>query len=168
MNILKTALGTATLIVASSSAYATDLVDLGELHTGINTYTQTVGADSTFTNTFTFSLADVSTGTFSLNDLSLTNGDVNVLGFSDLSFSLYNSSDTWLAGSVAAGEFTFANLEAGNYYINVEGTTNGVAGGVYSGAINIQAVPEPGSYALLGIGLAVIGVVATRRRKNLS
>lgn len=165
MNILKTALVSATLLVAASSAYA-DVVDLGELNAGLNTYTQSVAAGSFSTN-FTFSLADASSGVFSLNQLPLTNAGVNVFDISNLTFNLYSSTDTWLAGSVAGGEFSFANLAAGNYYLTVAGSATGVAGGIYSGAISIAAVPEPSSVAMLMIGFAALGAVARRRKTKL-
>lgn len=165
MNILKTALASATLLVAASSAYA-DVVDLGELNAGLNTYTQSVAAGSFSTN-LTFSLADATSGVFSLNQLPLTNAGVNVFDISNLTFNLFSSNDTWLAGSVAGGEFSFANLAAGNYYLTVAGTATGVAGGIYSGAISIAAVPEPSSVAMLMIGFAALGAVARRRKTKL-
>ncbi|MPS47736.1 FxDxF family PEP-CTERM protein [Methylobacillus sp.] len=166
MNILKSVLVPAAFLVAASSAYA-DVVDLGELNAGINTYTGTVAADTTFSTNYTFSLADVSSGIFSLSQLPLSNGGVSVLDFSNLSFNLYSSTDTWLAGAVAGGEFTFSSLAAGDYYITVGGTSSGVAGGIYSGAINIAAVPEPSSVAMLMIGFAALGAVARRRNTKL-
>ncbi|MBL8506067.1 FxDxF family PEP-CTERM protein [Methylobacillus glycogenes] len=166
MNILKTSLVSATLLVAASSAYATDVVDLGELNAGLNTYTETVAAGSFSTN-FTFSLADATSGVFSLNQLPLTNAGVKVFDITNLTFNLYSANDTWLAGSVAGGEFSFANLASGNYYLTVAGTANGVAGGIYSGAISIAAVPEPSSVAMLMIGFAALGAVARRRKTKL-
>ena len=165
MNILKTALVSATLLVAASSAYA-DVVDLGELNAGLNTYTESVAAGSFSTN-FTFSLADASSGVFSLNQLPLTNAGVKVFDISNLTFNLYSSNDAWLAGSVAGGEFSFASLAAGNYYLTVAGTATGVAGGIYSGAISVAAVPEPSSVAMLMIGFAALGAVARRRKTKL-
>ncbi|MCB5190606.1 FxDxF family PEP-CTERM protein [Methylobacillus arboreus] len=167
MNILKNVLVPAAFLVAASSVYAADVVDLGELNAGINTYTGTVAANTTFSTDYTFSLADVSSGIFSLSQLPLSNGGISVLDFSSLTFNLYSSADTWLAGSVAGGEFTFNSLAAGDYYITVAGTSSGVAGGIYSGAINVAAVPEPSSVAMLMIGFAALGAVARRRRNKL-
>ncbi|MCB5186053.1 FxDxF family PEP-CTERM protein [Methylobacillus gramineus] len=168
MNILKNLLVSVALLVAASGANAADVVDLGELNAGINTYGTTVAANTEFNHTFNFSLADVSSVNFSLDKLVLNNGSTSVYNFTSLTYSLFSSSDnSQLAFATSNGEFSFAALAAGNYYIDVAGKSSGVAGGIYSGSINVAAVPEPSSVAMLMIGFAALGAVARRRRNKL-
>lgn len=57
------------------------------------------------------------------------------------------------------------DLGAGDYYLTVTGKTVG-SGGSFAGngVIEVSAVPEPGTTAMLLGGLAVLGVAARRRR----
>lgn len=165
MNVLKRVMLPAAFVFAASTAYA-DVVDLGELIPGVTPYSATV-AVGPFSTDYAFSLADASSGVFSLNQLPLANGNISVFDFSSLTFNLYTATDNWLGGDVAGGQFSFANLEAGNYYITVAGTANGAFGGIYAGSINIAAVPEPSSIAMLMIGFAALGAVARRRQNKL-
>jgi hypothetical protein len=57
-------------------------------------------------------------------------------------------------------------LNAGNYVLEVRGDVVGTAGGSYAGVLNIAPIPEPGEWALMLIGLGMIGFVATRRKDN--
>jgi hypothetical protein len=73
-------------------------------------------------------------------------------------------SGTGYNGSIAV--ISPVTLSAGNYVLEVRGDVVGSAGGSYAGVLNIAPIPEPGEWALLLIGLGVIGFVAVRRKQN--
>lgn len=61
--------------------------------------------------------------------------------------------------------FPAASLAAGQYGFTILGNTVGGTGGAYSGTLNLAPVPEPAGYAMLGVGLGLLGF-ATRRQRN--
>ena len=60
-----------------------------------------------------------------------------------------------------AGQFNMMSvpsLAAGTYTLEVRGEVIGSAGGGYAGVINVAQVPEPTTYLMLGLGLAVMAM----------
>jgi len=120
-------------------------------------------------------------------NLSIANGgsDVVTLTLSDLAgvptafadgttFSLFNYNGTWNSGLFNVGASEIANgdtFTAGlnTWQLNYDET---VAGSNFSGEhvylnfVNIVAVPEPATLALLGAGVAIVGLTVLRRRRR--
>ena len=70
---------------------------------------------------------------------------------------------------IGTSGFTFS-LTAGNSYVAVTtGFEGGVDFGAYANSItgpgNVNVVPEPGTYGLMALGLAVVGFAARRSRR---
>jgi hypothetical protein len=65
------------------------------------------------------------------------------------------------AGGDSRWEIIAGSLPAGRYIIRVTGTTNGSLTSAYTG--QLAFVSEPGTLALLGFGLLVLGVAHRRR-----
>lgn len=59
------------------------------------------------------------------------------------------------------------SLAANTYTLEVRGSVDGTFGGAYAGVLDIAPVPEPGGYALMLAGLALIGGIVARRRRPI-
>jgi hypothetical protein len=147
-------------------------------------YGNTFGAGATFaggttttfyddiTFTVTSSVTDSITSTITLGTL---------LGLSGLQARLFNGAGPYAAGGVLDVAWgTTVNyapgltgttvvlapvtLGAGTYTLEITGTVSGTAGGSYAGVLNVAAIPEPETLGLMLGGLAVLGVLVSRRR----
>jgi hypothetical protein len=68
-------------------------------------------------------------------------------------------------GTTAGAEAAFtAGLNSGSAYLNIH-TTDHPAGEIRGFLTAVAAVPEPASYAMLGLGLPAVLMIARRRRK---
>lgn len=81
-----------------------------------------------------------------------------VVGTNGLPTSGVGTSDYWTLDT--------SWLVAGNYYLEVKGNVLGANGGSYAASLNVAAVPEPETYAMLAAGLGLIGFMGRRKQKK--
>ncbi len=89
-------------------------------------------------------------------ELFMSNGDINYTN--DVSMGSFAFDST-------AINSTFSSLLAGDYYYQVTGAVMGNKGGGYQLFSEVSPVPEPETYAMLLVGLGLVGFM-TRRRKT--
>ena len=129
------------------------------------------GPSSDFTDFWVFDLDPAGTGSISADFTTFT-------GISDFAGALYADAGSTCAGSECSSVVTGAQLAsagslndrweiimnglpAGRYIIGVTGTTNARSTSAYTG--QLAFIPEPGTLALLGMGLLVMGLARRQR-----
>jgi hypothetical protein len=151
------------LVITSVSAFAVGPGPLGSIDNTPITIGNSVPR-GIFQDVYSFTLVDP--GTLSGNVVS-TNFDV--YNIRDLTVVLQDSSFA-VVGSDSTPErgFNFGGLASGNYALNVLGFSNGSSGGFYSGgfiaATSPTVVPEPQAYAMMLVGMGIVGCIVRRRR----
>lgn len=81
-----------------------------------------------------------------------------VTGINDYLTNGVGSRDSWSLDS--------SWLVAGSYYLEVKGDVLGTNGGSYAVDLNVTAVPEAETYAMMLGGLGLVGFVARRRKAS--
>jgi hypothetical protein len=146
----------------------TDALWIDDLEAGLALTPYSLGADAFEGSAFSRSLNLASGSTFSFNWT--LNTDAFDAGFADRAFAVINGNVLTL-GSVApgavSGSFSHTFATAGLYTVSLGVVdVNDVAGvsTLSVSNINVTAVPEPETYALLLAGLGLMGAVARKRR----
>ena len=133
-----------------------------------------VVAPGSFMDTHSFQVAS----TASLEGV-LSSFNIQSYGISHFMAALWTSTGTLLkkADILGAGNMTIASLgympllaAPGNpdpYEIRVSGIAS-QKGGVYSGVMVVAPVPEPEIYAMMGIGIALMGWAGRKQRRRLA
>lgn len=141
----------------------------------------------TAANATTFSLGTLSSGTtyfqashtssftdrwnFSLIGLDNISATISATGLKKLSMDLYSytfnkrgkEKDTFL---VTGTSLSFANLASGDYFLRIKGSPSKKNTlGSYTGSITIAAVPEPEVWAMMLVGVGLVGHQLRRKSK---
>ncbi len=170
----KLALAAAIALGAASFGAGATTTDLGMVSVLTPTpFSGFVPPATTFTDVFTFELpANLGSGYSVVNfPVSIPGGNFNLIFSSMALFSnpdgiLFNADDTLLTTQSGPGNlaFNWGPTSGGEMYLTVNGVSTGTLGGLYSGAISVTAVPEPGTWAMFATGGMLLGFALRRSR----
>lgn len=171
-HILKSLVLVSALASCAAANAATDINNSSALI--FNNNTTSIGATygladagKSFTENFTFSTAGMFGFTGAIISITLgTLSGVNLSAFT-LTGNGVTSTGT-LTSSTGLQTWTLIapNLTLGNYTLAAVGNVTGTGGGSFGGNVNIAAVPEASTTAMMMGGLALVGFFAARRRRS--
>jgi hypothetical protein len=157
---IKSFIAAAVLSLAASASFATTV-----------TLTQDITNPAKFTGGFTVTHTGAFSDTFTFSPTlpsSLVSASLISIGFTpadNINFTSVklNGFALDIVNGVVDTAITAAQLNlTGPLTLSVIGTSGSNAS--YSGTINVTAVPEPETFAMLGAGLALVGFAARRRK----
>lgn len=162
----------ASLLCSASSYAATDINNTSAITFNANTSslgaTYGVGTPGkTFTENFTFSQGSLFELTSAIISISLgTTSGLDITGFTLTGNGVTSVGTMTSSAGLQTWTLTASNLSAGLYTLAAIGSVTGSTGGSFGGNINVAAVPEASTTAMMLGGLAVVGFAASRRRRK--
>ncbi|MFD2366058.1 FxDxF family PEP-CTERM protein [Pseudoduganella sp. GCM10020061] len=175
MKAFLSALGCASMLLLAPASHA---VDISHPPTPVILVdgTGTFGASflsgnsgNTFSDKYTFS-------TVGLNFVDTLVGSIAhsaLVGLTITGYDLYDSSNALVAsgvmqstGTVDLWTIATGGLPTGSYYVQVTGSIVSNTSASYAGNLNVLAVPEPQTYAMLLAGLGLVAGAARLRAKR--
>jgi hypothetical protein len=165
-------LATLALVAASGAAQAGVIADWGAINAPGQTFSLShsfSSAVNNFEDDYLFSLAGSGSAS---GDVDTFDGFLNLLDIDLDSVKLFKNGSLVATDTTFSNGFSFSGLGVGSYVLRITGDVTKEWGlwptnVGYEGDVTIRtsasAVPEPATFALLGAGLAAIGVM--RRRK---
>ncbi len=161
----------AMMVALATTANAADIentytINLEETSQFGHAFSKNTRKGDSFLDIYNFSFRSVSDFDTALTSMaSKKNYDLNLT-----SFDLYSGSTLIAKGNpIVSGELDVWSLSsygiaAGNYSLQVAGTVLGSLGGSYGGNANVSPIPEPGTWAMYGVGIAALGLMLRRRK----
>jgi hypothetical protein len=186
MKKLGRAVAFAAACMASPYAAAVDnFYDLGTLSVGATAFNGAIihvgGPITSFNDFYTFTLPANGGSAYSVINFPVPAFDLN-LTFANLAIFSKGADDA--IGGVGANADTLLVQDSGNtsslsvslpasgssqnLYLYVSGFTAGTNGGLYSGAISVSPVPEPEVWAMMLVGVGLVGFRLRNRSKRAS
>jgi hypothetical protein len=99
---------------------------------------------------------------------------LSVLNINGLTAQIFDSTNTSYASFVQAGDADHLTLPTGTYFavdsytLKIGGTATGSAGAMYTIAAVTAPVPEPETWAMLLVGMGLVGLRALQKAKTSS
>lgn len=129
----------------------------------------TGNSGGSFADRFTFT---VTGGNSTLDAVVSSISRTETTGVDITGLSLYSTSGrspvtsgtSFSSGLVDVWTITSNNLDAGNYYLQVNGTVLSDSAASFGGAVALAPVPEPQAYGMMLAGLGALGFLARRRK----
>ena len=175
---------TGLMMTGGASATVNSLALTGTLYLGA------FGAPTTYVNAFSVATAGTidHSLTFSITaplyaglavsniprSIQLDSTTLTVVNITGLSAAIYDGSNNIYATFTSVGNPDYLTLPAssyfgiGNYTLKVGGTSTGLYGGLYTVAAVTVPVPEPETWAMLLVGLGLVGLRLRQKAAALS
>ena len=162
--MLKLLLSSCLLSLSAVAQAAT--FNIGSLPIAPAVYTNTSNVSGSFSDIYNFVFSALgATASGSAVSINIS----PILSIENVNVSIFDSANTLIASGPLGSSsviFDIALIPGASYFYSVTGTAVGQSGGFYSFLASAAPIPEPGTYALMLGGMAVVAFMVKRRRQD--
>jgi hypothetical protein len=157
-------------VLGATGAVSAKTIDLGTVDSGTASFTERLDFGATFTDYVTFGLTNTSQVNSFIKSFDLSIFSFDVLGIDNFSATLQQLGQGGFQtlATLSSGPMSFDELlTPGQYRIKLNGVASGFFGGLYSGSLQVAAVPEAETWVMLLVGFGLVVYQLRRKQRSL-